>query len=427
MTKRRWTIVLGAILLGGGLLWLVFGREPIQEGRCKLVRKRVAPDSSFMWLVEQYLRPLAAKPDSVRDLPAGFVEPRYYTIKGGDRPVLAVADFSQKLVRLSVDTDGDGVLSEERCFTAEVNRGSPVSGRGQHLGPISLLSRDSPGRVNDGFDVGCFRQDARGLLMPSPAFYRTGKVRLAGQTYRVAVVDGDCDGLFQSILPLPLADRTLWSRPRCDVFAIDLNRDGKFDQSVREKSEVCPLGRLTKVEDAYYALDIAPDGSSLSLSRTEPQFGTLALDANDVAAELRLWSDAADQYLPANRQWQLPPGRYAAIHGVLTAKDASGDIWTFLASTPVFAADRMGSLDYFTIEPGKTTSVRIGPPFVVKTTRKKTGRSSDRMYISPVVVGCAGEEYSAVLRRNGGQLLAPAVTILDEKGTALDSSRCGHT
>jgi len=418
---------LGAIVLGGGLLWLVFGREPVEEGRCRLVRKRIAPDSSLMWLVQQGVTPLGSKPDNVQDLPAGFDYPRYYAIQSGDATVLAVADFSQKLARLSVDTDGDGVLSEERCFTAEVNKGSPVSGRGQHLGPISLLSRDSPGGINDGFNVGCFRQDTRGLLMPSPAFYRTGKIRLAGQIYQVAVVDGDCDGLFKSILPLPLADRTLWTRPRCDVFAIDLNRDGKFDLSMREKSEVCPLGRLVRVEDAYYAIDIAPDGGSLSLSRTEPQFGTLALDANDVAAELRLWSDAADQYLPANRQWQLPPGRYAAIHGALTAKDASGDIWTFLASTPVFAADRMGPLDYFTIEPGKTTSVRIGPPFVVKTTTKKTGRSSDNMYISPVLVGCAGEEYSAVLRRDGGPLLAPAVTILDEKGTTLASSRCGHT
>ncbi|MGE5293190.1 MAG: hypothetical protein ACM3VT_00025, partial [Solirubrobacterales bacterium] len=367
MTKRRWAILVGAIVLCGGLLWAFLTREPAEEGRCKLVRRKADPGSPLMWLVERFVTPLGGKPDGVQDLPAGFDHPRYYAIQSGDATVLAVADFSQKLVRLSVDTDRDGILSEERCFTAEVSEGTPVSGSRQQLGPISLVSRDSAGRVNDGFDVGCFRQDARGLLMPSAAFYRTGKVRLAGQTYQVAVVDGDCDGLFQSTLPLPLADRTLWSRPRCDVFAIDLNRDGKFDLSVREKSEVSPLGKLTRIGDTYYAIDIAPNGSSLSLSRTEPQFGTLVLDANDVAAELKLWSDAADQYLPANREWQLPPGRYTATNAVLTAKDASGDIWTFSSFTPVFAADRMGPLDDFTIEPGKTTSIRIGPPFVVTT------------------------------------------------------------
>ena len=52
-------------------------------------------------------------------------QPRYYTIHSGDKPVLMVADYSQKLVRLCVDTDGDGVLSEERCFTAEVNKETP--------------------------------------------------------------------------------------------------------------------------------------------------------------------------------------------------------------------------------------------------------------------------------------------------------------
>ncbi len=426
MTKRRWAILAGVIVFGGGLLWFVFGREPIGEGRCRLVRRKVDPDSPLMWLVQRFVTPLGNKPDGVQDLPAGFEQPRYYAIQSGDATVLAVADFSQKLVRLCVDTDGDGVLSEERCFTAQVNKGSPVSGRGQRLGPISLVSRDSAGRVNDGFDVGCFRQDARGLLMPSAAFYRTGKVRLAGQMYQVAVVDGDCDGLFKSVLPLPLADHSLWTRPRCDVFAIDLNRDGKFDLSVREKSEVCPLGKLAKVGDTYYAIDIAPDGSSLALSRTEPQFGTLVLDANDVAAELKLWSDAADQYLPANREWQLPPGRYTATNAVLTVKDASGDIWTFSSFTPVFAAECMGPLDFFTIEPGKTTSVRIGPPFAV-TTKIKTWPGSDQVEISPVVVGCAGEEYSAALQRNGGQPLAPVVTILDEKGTALVSGQCGYT
>ena len=54
-------------------------------------------------------------------------------------------------------------------------------------------------------------------------------------------------------------------------------------------------------------------GASLALSRTEPQFGTLVVDANDAAVELRLWSDAADQHLPPDGQWQLPPGKYTAM------------------------------------------------------------------------------------------------------------------
>jgi len=428
MTRRRWTILLGAIILGAGLLWTFFGREPIREGQCRLARKRVDPDSPLMWLGDRHFTPLGGKPESVRDLPPGFDRPRYYMIESGDKPVLIAADYSQKLVRLCVDTDDDGILSEERCFTARVNKESPVSGRRQQIGPISLISRDSPGSVNDGFDVGCFREDIRGLLMPRAAYLRMGRIRLAGRTYRVAAVDGDYDGLFKSNLSLPLADHTLWARPGCDVFAIDLDRNGTFEHSSRQDSEVFPLGKLAKVGDAYYAIDLAPDGSSLALSRTEPQFGALVLDTNDTGMELRLWSDAADQHLLYNFQWQLPPGKYTAIHAVLTARDTSGDIWAFSSFAPVFAADCMGPLDLFTIEPGQTTSIRIGPPFVVKAQVQTQTRADGRVVtISPVIVGCAGEHYSPAFRRNGELPPPVAFKIIDEKGTVLVSDKVGYT
>lgn len=425
MRKLHAVILLVLIALSTGALWLLFGRAPIEEGRCRLVRRKVDPDSQLMWLVQQSIRPLEVKPDGVRDLPAGFAEPRYYTIQSGNWPVLMVADFSQKLVRLCVDTDGDGVLSEERCFTAEVSKETPVSGRRQQMGPISLVSRDSAGKANDGFEVRCFREDARGLLMTSAAFFRTGQLRLAGQTYRVAVVDGDCDGLFNSILSLPLADRAM-AHPGCDVFAIDLNRNGTFEHSLRQESEVLPLGKLAKVGDAYYAIDIASDGRSLALSRTEPQLGTLVVEANDAALELKLWSDAVAQHLPQNRQWQLPTGKYSAIHAILTQRDSSGDIWTFSSFAPAFAATCMGPLDFFTIEPGETISLRVGPPFVVKAQvqTRADGRVVD---ISPIIVGGAGEKYSPAFQRNGQRPPAVAFKIIDEKGTVLVSDKVGYT
>jgi hypothetical protein len=142
--------------------------------------------------------------------------------------------------------------------------------------------------------------------------------------------------------------------------------------------------------------------------------------------ELRLWSDAADQHLLQNREWRLPAGKYTAIHALLTTKDASGDIWAFSPFTPAFAADCMGPLDFFTIEPGETTSIRMGPPFVVKA-NIRTWSSSDKVVISPVLVGCAGEEYSAAFERNGERPPPPTVKIVDEKGTVLVSGKCGYT
>jgi len=413
--KRRYAITLLILLaLGAGLIWALLGREPIQEGRCNLKRKKVDPESQLMGLAFQFLRPLDDKPDNVQDVPSDFEQPRYYKIKSGDRSILMAADYSQKHVRLCIDRDGDGILSEERCFTAEVSKKTPVSSRRQYLGPISLVAGDNPGKSDGWLYVNCFRADARGLLIPYAAFFRTGKLRLAGQAYQVAVVDGDHDGLYRSILSLPL-DRP-WRLPGCDVFAVDLNRNGTFEISLRQRSEVFPLGKLLKVGDAYYAIDIASDGKSLTLSRTEPQCGTLAVDAKDAAVELRLWSDAADQYLLQSRERQLPAGRYKAVYAVLTKNDASGRTSTLEFNTSS-AFTRLGPLECFEIQPGQTTSIRIGPPLVVKTDVQTRGSGS--VSISPVLIGCGGEEYRAASSR-GMQRPSPlAFKIVNEEGTVL--------
>jgi hypothetical protein len=413
MTKRRWAILLAPVLLGGGLLWAIFVREPIEEGRCRLVRRKADPDSQLMQLAYQFIRPVNDKPDGIQDIPAGFDQPRYYTIKSGHRSVLMAADFSQKNVRLCIDADGDGIFSEERCFTAKLSKETPVSGQRQQLGPISLVSGKRAGKADGTFYVNCFREDTRGLLIPYAAFFRTGKLRLAGQMYRVAVVDGDHDGAYRSILSLPL-DRA-WRVPGCDVFAIDLNHNGTFEISLQERSEIFPLGRLVKVRDAYYAVDIASDGASLALSRIDPQLGTLAVEPTDVTAELKLWSDAAEQCLSQGGTWQLPAGKYKAIHASLTKTDASGNVWAVLSNSRS-AFTRLGPLEYFTIEPGRTTSIRIGPPFIVKTDVEEI--AAGQISIGVVLVGCAGEEYWGI-QQGQRRPSPPAFRIVNEQGAVL--------
>ncbi|HSW02134.1 MAG TPA: hypothetical protein VLI39_18365 [Sedimentisphaerales bacterium] len=416
MTRRRWTILLGAIILGTGLLWAFLVHDPVEEGRCRLVRRKADPDSQLMGLAFRFIEPLGGKPDIVEDLPADFERPGYYQIKSGDRLIPVAVDYSKDL-HLCIDADGDGILSEERCFTAKSVKATRISSSSHRFGPISPVSSDG-GKADDGFYVNCYRTDAPALLITCSAFFRTGKLRLAGQTYRVAVVDGDYDGSYHSVLSLPV-DRP-WRQPGSDVFAIDLNRNGKFEISMALRSEVVPLGRLVQVDDAYYAIDIAPDGTSLTLSRTEPQFGTLVVEPNDADVRLRLWSDAADQHLPSGRQWQLPAGRYKAIDAFIKKTDASGDVWTF-SSDSSSGSTHLGPLDFFEIKPGETTSVRIGLPFVVKADVQRAG--SGIVSIRPVLVGCADEEYQANFRRNYRRPPERTFKIVDEKGTVLETGK----
>jgi hypothetical protein len=319
---------------------------------------------------------------------------------------------------LCIDTDSDGILSEEQCFTARLKKETPVSGKRQQIGPISLVSSHSNPRTDNAFYINCFREDARGLLIPYPAFYRTGKLRLANRTYQVALVDGDRDGLYRSILSLPL--ERPWRFPASDVFAIDLNQNGEFEISLYERSEVVPLGKLVKIANEYYAITIAPDGRNLELSRTEPQLGTLAIESEDADMELKLWSDAADQHLSHGRQWQLPAGEYKAIHAILSKADASGGLCV-LSSNPSSAFTRLGPLEHFVIKPGEVTSIKIGPPFVVKADVQQA--ESGTVSISPVLVGCSGEEYLPGRKQGRNSTSQPAFKIVDEKGIILVTNK----
>jgi hypothetical protein len=313
---------------------------------------------------------------------------------------------------LCVDTKGDGVLSRQQCFTATRVRATKVNVASLRFGPVSLASDGGSSGTGSRFYVDSYRADAPGPLITFPAFFRTGTLRLAGQTYRVAVADGDYDGRFHSTLALPLDHA--WRLPASDVFAIDLNHDGEFEFSSAGRSEVTPLGHLIQVAGTYYAIDLAPEGTSIALVKTEPEFGTLALEPNDTTAELKLWSDASDQYL-RGRQWRLPAGQYKGIYIASERKDASGDVWSF-SSDFSSAFSHLGSLEFFVIRPGETTSVRIGPPFVVTAEVHQVGRD---VAISPVITGCGGEQYQANFQRNGRPAPRRAFKIVDEEGTIL--------
>jgi len=79
---------------------------------------KVDRDSSLMSLARQVLEPQKDRPDAVRDVPAAFQRPSYYTLQSGTRQVPVVVDLSEKL-RLCLDTRGSGMLAQEPCLAAK--------------------------------------------------------------------------------------------------------------------------------------------------------------------------------------------------------------------------------------------------------------------------------------------------------------------
>lgn len=410
MSKRRWTILLGAIILGGGLLGLVLGREPVEEGWCSLKPKAVGnpTTNALAILAWQVLEPGLSRPNDISDLPSGFNQACYYRMRTGDTGLALAIDLSST-EKLSFDADHDGRLSDEQCFPPRsVELRSNVKRR--RYGPIRLRCgpSDADGAVVFYAISPPVSQPA--LLSLYPAFYRTGKLRIDGRVHKVAVMDGDYDGRFGSLISLPASARL--RLPGSDVFAIDINRNGKFEASLYTRSnEVMPLSRMVRLGESYYAVDVSADGSRLALTKTQPAFGRLAIEPPDARVQLKLWSDAADQFLSCDAgTWDLPAGTYQAIDPVLSLPDPNRGLW-------VFRAIDAGKLSLFTIRPNETTRFRIGPPFTVTAGVRKNADGT--VSISPVITGCAGEQYQADFERNGRRAPEREFKIVDEEGTVL--------
>ena len=214
-----------------------------KEGYCKLKYQAVDTSESTIYYACQTVVRRSRKPAQIKDLPknkSGRFS--YYLAKIADTDIPVVVDRTRR-IRLYMDTDGDAYLSDEKRFISQAVR-RRLFGSVDHykFGPISV-EFDKPGgkytkRI---YIITRNNLDNRHIC---PAVYRKGKVILGQNIYDVAVVDGDFDGKYGKILSPPI--KTI-SRPGCDSFAIDLNRDGKLDFDYYHHSEIIPLAKMVRV------------------------------------------------------------------------------------------------------------------------------------------------------------------------------------
>jgi hypothetical protein len=419
--KKRYGVILFVLLaFGGGTLWLLLSRAPIvEEGRCRLVRRKADPSSQLIGLGRAFLEPALARPEDVKDLPDGFDRPCFYHMdtRAGRLPV--VLDSSHG-VRLCLDSNHDGLLSDERCFSARSVKGRLWGDRPWRFGPVGMDGRGAYGEQSAVFYALRGAVEGPVPLSVLPVYCRSGRLRVDGTVYKVVVVDGDYDGQFGSVVSLPagfgavtnVPPENKWRVPRSDLFAIDKNHDGKFEFSLYGPSEVMPLSKLVALGDKYYAIDVALEGSELRLTESQPVFGRLAVEPADATLQLKLWSDAADQYVSRSAgPWDLPAGTYQTLEALVILQDSNGDSWTFSTLRD------LGALSLFRIRPGETTPLRIGPPFVVKADVRQV--DSGTVSISPILAGCAGEQYQADFKRNWRRAPERMFKIVDEKGAVL--------
>lgn len=209
-------------------------------------------------------------------------EPVYFVVRAGGREIQGITYRSIRStgeIVLLLDTDGDGLWSDERPYVGTRLRIFSRTAT-YEFGPVSLKQ----GTVEPG-GAAVYAQCSDGKWLNFwPAFYRAGEVVLDGRTYKISLVDSDFDGRFNESSVLPVADSP---NPDCDVLAIDLNGDLRFSPGRMGGSEILPLGKLVNIGGQYYSIEVPEDGSTIEFRRAEPALGQSGLGGEQVAPALR--------------------------------------------------------------------------------------------------------------------------------------------
>ncbi len=371
-------------------------------------------DKNIQMMIMNYARSEPKRPAQLKGLPEGVSESvSYYVAKVAQRELLMAVDPDEK-PRLYADTDFDGDLSDEKAvpvLPAENKGTSRPAGR-HHFGPIALAAADAKGNAAAKMTAE-WRQP--GFVFLRPAGCLSGKVRLAGKEHRVVLIDGSCNGRCNDTWSPSGEPMTSWMGD-FDIIAVDRNGNGTFDlprggpsAKALKEMEVQPLTKALRIEETYYEVNVAADGSKIRLAKLPSECGTLDLGSKGL--ELMVLCDAGFDYLELpDGKTEVRTGEYMAILSFLSRTDAKGATWKLSGGRG------SGKLVKFEIQKGKTLKIKAGPPLVLKTdVIKQPGTVS----IGFSAVGQAGEAYAGGAEKDGKRPDAPTLKILDEKGKVL--------
>ena len=360
----------------------------------------------------------AVKPPELRDVPADAPpNPVYFALEIDDRKVHGIAYLSThrtKRAKLRLDTDGDGLLSNEREYVGTWLRMFQIQ-RVYAFGPVSIKHTGDGSKASQ-FYIQC--TDGKWVSI-YPTRYRQGQVKLDDRTYKIALVDCDYNGRYNDVFVPPARSSR---EPECDSIGIDLNGNSKFDFDKPGVSELMPQSRLVKINESYYQLDIADNGEIIEFRRAKPAFGTLDLGGESV--NIRLWSDAGHQQLFSSKgKWRLPAGKYSAVELKLVETDSGGNKWLFDTERARGGAGA-GKLGAFEVKPGETTSFEIGPPFQARTSMEKHGTNA---VIAFYLEGRSGELYVPGAKKNGRDVPKPQFQLVSATGQTVHSGQFEFT
>jgi len=140
--------------------------------------------------------------------------------------------------------------------------------------------------------------------------------------------------------------------------------------------------------------------------------GLVKIDATGAQMQLRGGPFGRVKTISSTGPVTLITGTYRTQHLAIVSKQG-GDAWQIESRGP------WGKLEQVKVKENQTTTLELGPPFIIKPEVSKN--SPQQVSIGLSIIGKAGEQYRNVVTKNEQRIPAPKVKIVDEAGTVLAS------
>jgi len=241
----------------------------------------------------------------------------------------------------------------------------------------------------------------------SAAGYCEGELRFGDKTYKVALFDDTCNGVFNDAFAVPRGYPTSGSvYARGDTMVIDIDGDGEFKKSYNDTPEMYHVGKYISFGDTCYELEIAPSGRTITVSEAEDPCGYIASEQEGYSVEL-IGDDGALKLNGGASRVKAPAGEYRFAACSFESKDDRGTPWRIIGrgswQQPVI-----------TVNPDESASLEFGPPLTASLTVAKGGGA---FQFGLEIKGQGGETYSAGdFERAKSRVQPPRLEIRDEKG-----------
>jgi len=401
----RWCVIAGLLL---GLLVLpVLAKDQPSGGNRKefLLRYHRLPGvTQEFYTSGQYLE-AGNRPARLQAEPAyRSRQPLYWALHLGVKKeaFTLVLDSSRGEKRnydvLHVDADGDGRLTPaERLVGAR-------SPSGLTFGPVKFEVDCGPEKCPQWFFFVVLESDTeegavRCRLYATNAGYYTGVVQFGSEKRQVVVADNNGNGLYHD-----LVTEDEWEADR--VWLLD--RDGKLDGTHRSP-QAQPLTRWLEVGGRYWQVEVAPDGSALTVEPLDLPLGTLRSDLHEYTVLLRS-GEGTLRVHGKDGTARVPAGKYQLLQCAYRAPRGSERHLQFTADAPEkgFAVQ---------IPAGGTAEVPFGPPLVPRVVVSAAGAGELNLDLD--LRGRGGERYREVSYNGSSRPLPAQVEIQDANGRRL--------